>query len=139
MRLHTNIRSFLSEKYRSAWLVGFALGLCAAFAASFVSLRAQEQGNGFPGADSPSNIKMIVPERELATKIKAPFTIAAVGDIIGRHPMAQLAEPAFQDLIKNLRAADLGFANMEGPLIDFGNFAGAVTSGMPKSGIADLK
>lgn len=140
MRLtRTTIGSFLAKKHPIAWFWALGLGVCAAFFLSIISSRAQEQGNGFPGADSPSNIKMIVPERELATKIKAPFTLAAVGDIIGRHPMAQLADPAFQGLIKNLRAADVGFANMEGPLIDFSNFTGAVTSGMPKSGIADLK
>lgn len=139
MRFDANRRLSPGKKCRPISLVALALAFSAVFPLTFISLRAQEQGSGFPGAELPSDIKMIIPERELAVKIKAPFTLAAVGDIIGRHPMAQLNEPGFQNLIKTLRNADVGFANMEGPLIDFSTFPGAVTAAMPKSGIADLK
>ena len=82
-------------------------------------------------------------ERELATKIKDPFTLTAVGDLILRTPIAQLAEPAFQNLVKHIREADVGFANMEGPLIDHDNYpysiGGVGFGGAPKSALATIK
>jgi poly-gamma-glutamate capsule biosynthesis protein CapA/YwtB (metallophosphatase superfamily) len=56
--------------------------------------------------------------KELAMKITEPFTFAAVGDIIDRHPMGQLDDPGFQALIKVMRSADMTYANMERPIID---------------------
>lgn len=82
-------------------------------------------------------------QRELAMKIKGPFTLTAVGDLILRTPIAPLAEPGFQNLIKHIRDADVGFANMEGPLIDQDNYpysiGGAGFGGAPKSALATIK
>jgi poly-gamma-glutamate capsule biosynthesis protein CapA/YwtB (metallophosphatase superfamily) len=82
-------------------------------------------------------------ERELAMKIKGPFTLTAVGDLILRTPIAQLGEPAFQNLVKHIRDADVGFANMEGPLIDQDNYpysiGGVGFGGAPKSALATIK
>jgi len=87
-----------------------------------------------PGVDP-----LMPPERELAMKIKGPFTLAGVGDILIRHPFGQLAEPGFQNLVKHLRDADIGFANLEGTLIDYDNFAHPLGNGLPKGVLADLK
>jgi poly-gamma-glutamate capsule biosynthesis protein CapA/YwtB (metallophosphatase superfamily) len=82
-------------------------------------------------------------ERELAMKIKDSFTLTAVGDLILRTPIAQLAEPAFQNLVKHIRDADVGFANMEGPLIDHDNYpysiGGVGFGGAPISALAAIK
>ena len=82
-------------------------------------------------------------ERELAMKIKGPFALTAVGDLILRTPIAQLADPAFQNLVKHIRDADVGFANMEGPLIDQDNYpysiGGVGFGGAPKSALATIK
>ncbi len=57
------------------------------------------------------------PHRELAPelqlKINAPFTLAAVGDIIAPETWGDPADPGYQNLIKIIRGADVGFANME--------------------------
>jgi poly-gamma-glutamate synthesis protein (capsule biosynthesis protein) len=86
---------------------------------------------------------LMPPERELAMKIKAPFTLTAVGDLIIRTPIGQLAEPGFQDLIQHIRDADVGFANMEGPLIDQDNYPYSIGNGgfggAPKSALAAIK
>jgi poly-gamma-glutamate synthesis protein (capsule biosynthesis protein) len=86
---------------------------------------------------------LMPPERDLATKIKLPFTLTAVGDLILRTPIAQLAEPGFQDLIRHIRDADVGFANMEGPLIDHDRYpysiGGAGFGGAPASALAAIK
>jgi poly-gamma-glutamate capsule biosynthesis protein CapA/YwtB (metallophosphatase superfamily) len=82
-------------------------------------------------------------ERELAMKIKRAFTLTAVGDLILRTPIGQLDEPAFQNLINHIRDADVGFANMEGPLIDQDNYpysiGGVGFGGAPNSALANIK
>jgi poly-gamma-glutamate capsule biosynthesis protein CapA/YwtB (metallophosphatase superfamily) len=90
-------------------------------------------------AQAPRANPLMPPERELAMKIKGSFTFAGVGDIIIRHPFAQLAEPGFQSLVKHLRDADVGFANMEGTVIDYDTFPHAIGNGQPKSLLGDLK
>lgn len=78
--------------------------------------------------------------KELAMKITAPFTFAAVGDIIIRRPMGQLDDAGFQALTKVMRAADSTYANMEGPIIDESdpNYHGPEAGG-PTTIIDDLK
>jgi poly-gamma-glutamate synthesis protein (capsule biosynthesis protein) len=58
------------------------------------------------------------PASELAMKITAPFTFAAVGDIAITRPIAEIDDPSFQSLFSVMRAADMTYANMEGPLQD---------------------
>jgi hypothetical protein len=58
------------------------------------------------------------PASELAMKITAPFTFAAVGDIAIQRPIAEINDPRFQTLFSVMRAADMTYANMEGPLED---------------------
>ena len=58
-------------------------------------------------------------------KISAPFTVAAVGDIIEPQPLFS-SDPRFQNLIEKIRSSDVGFANMESSLVDFRTFQGAV-------------
>ena len=58
------------------------------------------------------------PANELAMKITAPFTFAAVGDIAISRPIAEIDDPRFQSLFSVMRAADMTYANMEGPLED---------------------
>src|SRR5262245_24994467 len=89
--------------------------------------------------EAPRTNPLMPPERELAMKVKGAFTFAGVGDIIIRHPFAQLAEPNFQSLIKHLRDADVGFANMEGTVIDYDTFEEAIEGGQPRALLADLK
>ncbi len=97
-----------------------------------------QEGGAPAGRQAPAS--QLTPARDLAMKITAPFTFSGVGDIILRHPVAQLADPNFQGLIKNLRDADVAFANMEGTIIDYSNLPDeGIRGGMPKEGISDLK
>ena len=95
-----------------------------------------------PGEPRKPN-PLLPPERELATKIKAPFTLTAVGDLIVRTPIDQLGDPGFQGLIQHIRDADVGFANMEGPMIDHDKYPysipGVGYGGAPQSGLAVIK
>ena len=90
-------------------------------------------------APAPRANPLLPPERELAMKVKGSFTFAGAGDIIIRHPTAQLNEPGFQNLIKLLRDADVSFANMEGSVIDYHTFPHPIGMGQPSSLLADLK
>ncbi len=58
-------------------------------------------------------------------KIKAPFVVTAVGDIIEPQPLYS-DDPAFQKLVERIRQADIGFGNMESSLVDFRTFQGPV-------------
>ena len=62
---------------------------------------------------------------ETAMKITAPFTVAAVGDIIELRPLYS-SDPRFQQLVDRFHNADVGFGNMECSLIDFDHFGGPV-------------
>ncbi|MGH7105180.1 MAG: CapA family protein, partial [Acetobacteraceae bacterium] len=64
-------------------------------------------------------------QAETAMKIQAPFTVAAVGDVIIPQPIYD-ADPRFQGLIDQMRKADVGFGNMESTLVHFGHFIGPV-------------
>ena len=75
--------------------------------------------------------------KELAMKITAPFTFAAVGDIIIRRPVGE-GDPGYQALTKVMREADMTYANMEGPILSEGIFHGT-RAGAPKSVVDELK
>ena len=83
------------------------------------------------------------PAKELPMKITAPFTIAAVGDIIEPDPISERADPGFQSLIKVIRDADVGFANMESNLVDIHHrdeFLGPISGTVaPKEIGADIR
>jgi len=66
---------------------------------------------------------------ETVTKITAPFTVAAVGDIFEPQPLYSDAA-GFQSLIGVMRAADVGFANMESSLVDLRDFHGPVAGSL---------
>lgn len=78
--------------------------------------------NAAANATRPSNRD---PAAETVMKISAPFTVAAVGDIIEPQPLYS-DDPRFQKLVDRIRQADVGFANMESSLVDFRTFQGPV-------------
>ena len=81
------------------------------------------------------------PARELAMKIDAPFTLAAVGDIFGAMaPIVPLQEPRLQSLLKIIRDADVGFANAESSIADLPRFNGPFGGLLaPKAAAADMR
>jgi poly-gamma-glutamate capsule biosynthesis protein CapA/YwtB (metallophosphatase superfamily) len=83
------------------------------------------------------------PSKELAMGITAPFTIAAVGDIIEPEPVSSRADPGFQALTGIIRSSDVGFANMESSLVDMHHrdqFQGPIAGTLaPKEVGADIK
>jgi poly-gamma-glutamate synthesis protein (capsule biosynthesis protein) len=60
-----------------------------------------------------------------STKIRVPFTVAAVGDIIMPQPLRR-DDPDTSRLAELIRHADVGFGNMEMSLVDFRTFRGPV-------------
>jgi poly-gamma-glutamate synthesis protein (capsule biosynthesis protein) len=66
------------------------------------------------------------PARELETRVPDGFTLAAVGDLITTHPLAQTltADPEFAAVVKLLRDADAAYGNFETTAIDLGRFTG---------------
>ncbi len=60
----------------------------------------------------------------LAMGITAPFTIAAVGDVMVKRVGAELEAPEFQTAFRILRDADVAVGNLEGNLADLDSFDG---------------
>jgi len=74
--------------------------------------------------------------QNLATKINAPFTVAAVGDVMVKRAGAEMADPAFQGAFQIIRDADVGFGNMEGNLSDLEHFNGPLRGMMGDKDVA---
>ena len=66
------------------------------------------QGRNAAAADAAAQSSRDV-IAETTMKITAPFTVAAVGDIIEPQPIYS-DDPRFQQLIQTIRKADVGFA-----------------------------
>ena len=81
-----------------------------------------------------------VPPRDvaanLALKITAPFTVAAVGDVMVKRSAATVADPQFQNVFRIIRDADVGFGNMEGNLSDLEHFDGPLRGMMGDKDVA---
>jgi hypothetical protein len=76
------------------------------------------------------------------------FTLAAVGDLITTHPLAQTlpADPDFAAVVKVLRDADAAYGNFETTAVDLGRFTGQSYPGRddwpvaaPPSVVRDLR
>jgi poly-gamma-glutamate capsule biosynthesis protein CapA/YwtB (metallophosphatase superfamily) len=87
------------------------------------------KGQGAPSAGAVQTQARLDAAKQLATKITEPFTVAAVGDIIIRRPLGQMDDAGFQALIKVMRAADMTYANMEGPITNNSNDHGPPAAG----------
>jgi poly-gamma-glutamate synthesis protein (capsule biosynthesis protein) len=114
-----------------------SLGLIIAGVATASVLRLSLSGQGAGQGDVVLQPVRHDAAKELAMKITAPFTFAAVGDIIIRRPVGE-SDAGYQALTKVMREADMTYANMEGPILSEGIFHGT-RSGAPKSAIDELK
>jgi len=64
---------------------------------------------------------------ELAMKIRAPFTLVSVGDMLQMTPVSTLDDPAVQSLMTLMRSADMTTANNENTVVDHTTFAGPIS------------
>jgi poly-gamma-glutamate synthesis protein (capsule biosynthesis protein) len=101
-------------------VAGSVIAAVLLWAALIAGAKAQPPRAATAAAESNRDVKA-----ELATKITASFTVAAVGDIIEPQPLYS-DDPAFQKLVDHIRKADVGFGNMESSLVDFRTFQGPV-------------
>jgi len=62
---------------------------------------------------------------ELAMKIKQPFTVVAVGDLLEFQPFSKIDDPDIQYLVSIMRNADLTIGDFEDEIYDFDNFGHA--------------
>jgi len=96
--------------------------IVSAFVVSAFGNYAQAQDGAAPGTDRSGGRTI---QDEITMKIMAPFTVAAVGDIIEPQPLYS-SDPRFQELVDHIRKADAGFANFESTLVDFRHFQGGI-------------
>lgn len=62
---------------------------------------------------------------ELALKIKRPFTVVGVGDLLEFQPFGKNTDPDIQYLLNIIRDADLAVGDLENEIYDFDNFGHA--------------
>lgn len=81
----------------------------------FYSVTARAQlGSGSASPPGPTSRRPTIDmQRELSTKITAPFTVAIAGDINYNYPIAKLGDPSVQAALSIFRNADVGFGNLE--------------------------
>jgi hypothetical protein len=95
-----------------------AVGLAWAQVATNVGYGAPKvPGEGTPGIPINPDQK-----QELAMKIKAPFTVVGVGDLLQFQPFAKNMDPDIQYFVKLLQGADLTIGDLENEIFDFDNF-----------------
>jgi poly-gamma-glutamate capsule biosynthesis protein CapA/YwtB (metallophosphatase superfamily) len=63
---------------------------------------------------------------ELAMKIRKPFTVVAVGDMIQMMPFSRYDNPDIQFLMKLMRSADMTVANNENTVVDETTYRGRI-------------
>ena len=73
--------------------------------------------NGAPGVPLHPDQKT-----ELVMKIKRPFTVVAVGDLLEFQPFSKIDDPDIQYLMQILKGADLRVGDLEDEIYDFDNF-----------------
>ena len=132
-----NVRA--SHPVRTLTRRGRRCAVLAATLTALIVLSGHVASTSAAGQAAGQQGQTLVAEREIAMKITAPFTLAAVGDLIMRNPAGRLAEPAFTNLMKPLQSADVTFANMEGNLLDFDSFQDPTFEAAPIAALADIK
>jgi poly-gamma-glutamate synthesis protein (capsule biosynthesis protein) len=105
-----------NTRFTARRVTRFATGL--AIGGMILGAGALLDGQGARMGDAVLRTARHDPTSELAMKITAPFTFAAVGDIAITRPIAGINDPRFQSLFSVMRGADMTYANMEGPLED---------------------
>ncbi len=77
------------------------------------------------------------PSVELALKIKQPFTVVTVGDLIQMIPFSRSNDPDIQALVEIMRNADLTLANNENNIVDHDTFRGVIAHMEAPASVAD--
>jgi poly-gamma-glutamate synthesis protein (capsule biosynthesis protein) len=107
------------SRLKLRYAVLLALGM-----ATSVSTRLYAHSVGAGNSAKPLNRTHLSP-----SKIKGPFKLVTIGELLYSHPMANSGDPAFQAVAKLVRNADLTIAEQEGPFLDLANFKGIPGNG----------
>lgn len=85
---------------------------------------------GFSWGQSATSNPSPMPRRnqriELAMKVRQPFTLVAVGDLLEYQPFSKNSDPDIQYLVNLLRTADVTTANNENMIVDLDNYTGTI-------------
>jgi hypothetical protein len=87
---------------------------------------ASNVGFGAKVADPGRGVPLRPDQRgELALKIRGPFTVVAVGDLLEFQPFGMTADQRTQTLLERMRRADVTVGDFENEIYDFDNFGHA--------------
>jgi len=117
-----------------------ALVLALAVAAAgmiYAQQVATNVGYGAKKADGGRAVPLETDQKlNMAMKIKQPFTIVAVGDLLEFQPFARSIDPDIQYVVNITRNADVTIADLENELRDFDNF-GHIGGNLATKEVAD--
>lgn len=113
--------------------VSLALTLCASASAQV----AHNVGEGAPKFDGSPGVPHHPDQAiELALKVKQPFTVVGLGDLLEFQPFANSNDPDVQALLDITRGADVTTGDLENEIMDFDEFGHAGINLAPKQ-VAD--
>ena len=118
-------RSDLVTRPTGFLLIAAALALASAPAGAQTAARnIGENARQFGGGE---RIVPVHPDQatELALKIRQPFTVVGVGDLLQFQPFAVSNDPDIQSLLEVVRKADLAVGDLENEVYDFDAFGHA--------------
>ena len=103
----------------------------------FAQQAATNVGYGAKKADGGRGVELQPDQKaELAMKIKQPFTVVAVGDLLEFQPFSKNMDPDIQYVVNILKSADLTVGDLENELRDFDNF-GHICGNLATKEVAD--
>lgn len=128
---HRAGRSIRDVAQRSSrWFVGFRFALVL-----LVIVAANARGQNAL-SDLPP-LHMRDQSIELSMKIKEPFTLVSVGDMLQMNPISKSDDPDVQYLVKLMREADMTTANNENTVLDHDTFTGQISHMEAPTVVAD--
>jgi poly-gamma-glutamate capsule biosynthesis protein CapA/YwtB (metallophosphatase superfamily) len=83
----------------------------------------------------PQNRRDPIPESQI--KIKEPFTVVTVGDLIQIQPFSSSDNPDIRAMVEIMRAADVTMANNEDTIVDHDTFRGTISHMEAPASVAD--
>ena len=116
----------------------FSRAVCAIlFAGPALAQVATNIGYGAKKSDGRPGVPIHPDQKtELEMKIKHPFTVVAVGDLLEFQPFSKMIDPDIQAIVTVVQHADLAIGDLENELRDFDNF-GMVGGNLATKEVAD--
>jgi poly-gamma-glutamate capsule biosynthesis protein CapA/YwtB (metallophosphatase superfamily) len=121
----------------TAWTLRLRLSITASCLALCWAMFSPQAVVAQDALSAPSQPPLRDQRIELALKIRAPFTVVAVGDMLHTIPISKMDDPNVQYLMNVLRSADMTVADNENTIVDHDTFSGPISHMEAPPSVAD--